>query len=452
MKNLFLMILLLCLNSVAHARMWTDAKGRTTEAELIRVHPDQTAEFKTSSGKTFTLPFSSFSKADIQYLEKKLNQPEGLHDVSWQAMNTLFGWPLWSDHNLWDDPSGRVARRTGLRKESATEFLENYRAYPLGESDLFSEPVYAVALYGGKTQTDSLSMVFFNQGDVPEDSNPEEIEQKIEACGDHILKTITSTLGEPKRDSIGRDDLRETVWRWDWNGHAIMLSLQEGKYTAVRIMPIARADQGGKVDKLSDTALKSRIKKCVERRDNGDVVIRNIPMIDQGPKGYCVPATWERYLRYLNIPADSYLLALAAQTDIGGGTDPELMIDATKNILHGYGRKLSDCDDTPDIETVSEMVDAGLPLMWTLISTPDFQQTANENTARRAGRTPSQQNNSGQDEEDSTGGHICLIIGYNKTTGELAISDSWGPYFAERWVPVKEALKVTEGDLYIIKW
>lgn len=24
-------------------------------------------------------------------------------------------------------------------------------------------------------------------------------------------------------------------------------------------------------------------------------------------------------------------------------------------------------------------------------------------------------------------GHVCLIIGYNKNTDELAISDSWGP-------------------------
>ena len=32
-----------------------------------------------------------------------------------------------------------------------------------------------------------------------------------------------------------------------------------------------------------------------------NVVVTDIPMVDQGPKGYCVPATWERYLRYLGI-------------------------------------------------------------------------------------------------------------------------------------------------------
>ena len=35
-------------------------------------------------------------------------------------------------------------------------------------------------------------------------------------------------------------------------------------------------------------------------------------------------------------------------------------------------------------------------------------------------------------------GHMCLIIGYNKATDEVAISDSWGPKFAERWVTKDE--------------
>ena len=98
-----------------------------------------------------------------------------------------------------------------------------------------------------------------------------------------------------------------------------MLSLQEGKYAALRIMPIARADRSGRVGKITEGDLKKRMASCVERRDNGDVIIRNIPMVDQGPKGYCSPATWERYLRYMEIPADMYLLALAARTRTGGG-------------------------------------------------------------------------------------------------------------------------------------
>ncbi|MBN2686029.1 MAG: C39 family peptidase [Pontiellaceae bacterium] len=449
MKIGILLCVVLAAVITVDARVWTDTQGRTTEAELIRVHPNRTVELKTPGGKTVTLPFSTFSAEDVNYLESALSAPAQLHEVSWEAMNKLFGLPLWKDNNLWDDPCREVARRTRLRQESSTEFLENYRVYPLGESELFGEPVYAVALYGTKEQTESLSLVFFNQGDVPEDSDPKEIEQKIEACGTRILEAIEPILGEPERDSVGRGDLREKVWRWDWNGHAVLLSLQEGKYVAVRIMPIERADRSGRVEKLSDDVFKARMADCVERRENGDVVIRNIPMIDQGPKGYCVPATWERYLRYVDIPSDMYLLALAAQTEIGGGTSTDLMIEATENILHTYGRKLSGSGSEPDLDTVSKQIDRGMPILWTLLSTPEFQRAANENTARRKGQTLRP---AGQDEDDESGGHICLIIGYNQRTGEIAISDSWGPHFAERWVPVEEALEVSDGEMYYIKW
>ena len=90
--------------------------------------------------------------------------------------------------------------------------------------------------------------------------------------------------------------------------------------------------------------------------------------------------------------------------------------------------------------------------MWRFRSTPSFQQTANDNTARRNGKKVKKKNDSGQTEDSSSGGHICLIIGYNKKTGEIAISDSWGPRFAERWVPCTDMEKVSYGSMNVIKW
>jgi hypothetical protein len=45
---------------------------------------------------------------------------------------------------------------------------------------------------------------------------------------------------------------------------------------------------------------------------------------------------------------------------------------------------------------------------------------------------------------------MCIVIGYNEKTGELAVSDSWGPQFADRWVTEEEAVAVTEGSLMVI--
>jgi hypothetical protein len=50
------------------------------------------------------------------------------------------------------------------------------------------------------------------------------------------------------------------------------------------------------------------------------------------------------------------------------------------------------------------------------------------------------------------GAHVCLITGYNRETREIAISDSWGPAFSERWLTEEEAQAVNQGDSSVIGW
>ncbi len=433
MKSVILHILFLLLATTPiHARTWTDTKGKTIEAMVVKVNPNKTVKLKTTQGKVVTVPFSTFAEKDIQYLEGLLLQEKrgALHEVPWSKLNEIFKVPVWKDAFLWDDSTAETGKRMGLNMESRTDFMENYRSYPLGRGKILNEPVYAVALYGGATCADSISFIFLNQGDIPRGTDPDEIADQIEESGTRIHDQLTPLLGEPERDSLGKGDLREKVWRWDWNSHALMLSIQDGKYTALRIMPTDRADRSGRIAKLKDDALKKRMGSCVERRPNGDVIIGNIPMIDQGPKGYCAPATWERYLRYMDIPVDMYLLALAADTS-QEGTTSQAMFDATGNIISSNGRKLSTSDTTLTLKSISMQINKGLPIMWSLYSTPSFQKAANDATAKRKGVKIGP---SGQVEDQRGGGHLCLIIGYNKTTEEVAISDSWGTKFAERWV------------------
>jgi hypothetical protein len=49
-------------------------------------------------------------------------------------------------------------------------------------------------------------------------------------------------------------------------------------------------------------------------------------------------------------------------------------------------------------------------------------------------------------------GHVCLIIGYNHDTHEIAISDSWGPEYIERWLTEEEAQAVNLGEGTVIGW
>jgi hypothetical protein len=450
---------------VAHARTWTSTQGKKVEASIVRLNADRTVILKTSQGKVVTVPFDAFVEDDATELDQLLALPFAPHPVPWQQMNALFGLEIWKDPLLWDDATDEAAVRMQLNKESKTDYMENHRAYPLGEAKVLTEPVYTTVLYGGVEHVESLSFVFLNQGDIhlpPEKADPQgpieselrdEIADRIEASGMRVHDVLKPVLGEPRRDSLGKGQLREKVWRWDWNTHAIMLTMQDGKYAALRIMPVDRAERSGRMDKLKANELKKRMASCVEHTETGDVFIRNIPMINQGPKGYCMPATYERYLRYIGIPADMYLLALAADTGIGGGTSTRGMTDATGDLLSTHGRESETIQGEPTPEHIADFIDQGLPVMWTFLSSPAFQAEVTTHTARRNGNEIKlKNNNAGQSEDTRENGHICLIVGYNRETVEIAISDSWGPRFAIRWMPASALKYVTSGSMNVIKW
>lgn len=462
MKQLILIYALLsCLTT--YARQWTATNGKTVDADIVKLNHDRSVTLRKRDGKTLTVPFGSFSAEDVAFLDELmdagLNKP---HALLREEINALFGMKIWSDYNLWDDPTTEAGERMRLHPESKTDFMENLRAYPLGKEKILGEPIYTAALYGNEKHVTSISLVFLNQGDMPTPKgtiSPDVIKamaDEIEACGMRIRSRLEAVLGEARRDSLGKGPLQEKVWRWDWNGHTILLTMQEGKYAAIRIMPPERADRAGRVEKVKALELKKRMAAQVERRDNGDVIIKNIPMIDQGPKGYCVPATWERYFRYMDIPVDMYLLALAANTSIGGGTTIEGIIQAVGGLASANGREIKATRSSLQIGELAEYINVGLPVMWIFETDAKLQQLIQETTAKRNGQTIKKtKQNQTQEDNFGSAGHICLIIGYNEKTKELAISDSWGKNYTERWLPAHSASKASYpsgSNIFIIKW
>jgi hypothetical protein len=64
----------------------------------------------------------------------------------------------------------------------------------------------------------------------------------------------------------------------------------------------------------------------------GDVWLYDVPMVDQGRKGYCVVASAERVMRYYGNSVDANELAQIANTQTEGGTSPEAMNAALKKL------------------------------------------------------------------------------------------------------------------------
>jgi hypothetical protein len=225
----------------------------------------------------------------------------------------------------------------------------------------------------------------------------------------------------------------------------------------------------------------------IAREPNGDVYLKNVPMVDQGPKGYCAVATAERVFRYYGMPVDQNEMAQVAKTGQGGGTSPSEMLKALTDLqgrLHVHVRALSkweyaefnrmiadynreakrnkkteinltgmrvidigaiygamDPASLKESKTVkkkgdferfkrevAEKIDKGIPVMWGvqlgLYPEPEIPQ--------------------------AQGGHMRLIIGYNNKTGEIIYSDSWGEKHAMKRMPSDNAFAMMTG-LYFME-
>ena len=101
-----------------------------------------------------------------------------------------------------------------------------------------------------------------------------------------------------------------------------------------------------------------KIADNVIRDPRGDVFIDNVPMVDQGQKGYCSVSTAERVLRYYGLEIDEHELAQAANTTAEGGTSTLAMKESVKAIGGKY--RLGTVVCYGDFEKTTEERIAGL--------------------------------------------------------------------------------------------
>jgi len=451
------------------------------------------------------------------------NAPTDTTPLNVDKVNKYAGVTLFKDASLWNEDAGAVAQRLGWPQESETSTQSSYRLYP--SSDLpvtiFGARAYSCVLYATKGHPTEISVVFVNTGDynwvqqylaaankqnpgnpadipTPDDNSnsnvtsgstsrkhdPTEVLAKltqddrdrivkdVQTNFEKALKTDTQTLtdamtklfGDPQHMGFGgsNSDTRERVLRWDWQGHAFLVSSPKDAYVTLRIVPKEFADNYGKADDTASDDLRTQLAQRVKKSDNGDVVVTDIPMVDQGPKGYCVPATWERYMRYLGIPADMYVLANAAGTS-QEGTDLGAMVQNVDSLVTLYHRRIDGANGDLDLRSIAKNIDNGLPLMWAcLIHVPleraitkrmkdrdqvtDWDAWAAKLADGDKTEIPAEITNTQVD-----GGHQRMIIGYNAKTNEIAISDSWSKVFAIRWMTLAEANAINAGQTFVIE-
>lgn len=444
----------------------------------------------TNENKEFSVPLEKFCPEDRELIQKLLapapakpdsaslldddedeKKPQLPDEV--KKINELVGQKLFSDSNLWDDNPKAAARRLMWPSESETNRDLSFRTYPATSYQFLGASPCSAALYGTTSQVTSISLVYANKGDTFRSAgsaaehlmNKGKVDMKIlkenlKKDEEALEKTLTAILGAPVRQLFGEGQSKRRVSRWDWKGHAFLLSSEPDEFVALAIEPSAVADARGKTQRTTDTEVRKRLASNVESRANGDVFIRNIPMVDQGPKGYCVPATFERVMRYCDIPADMYLLAMIGETGAGGGTSVKNMAENLTRDIRVKGRNVEELKHLKlEPAKIAKYIDDGIPILWTLHSTKLFNSLANSHTAERKkaskedwktlARKYSRDTDELKGSNDSN--HIVIIVGYNKDTDEICFSDSWGTSYNERWITASEAQMVSMGDFIVVR-
>ena len=302
-----------------------------------------------------------------------------------------------------------------------------------------------VDFQGGKLN--GITFSIYNRGDS---GNVElaELQRRSTKCNEALRKSL-GVVPTPRRADPGQGQLSQG---WTWISAVGMASLEynpelergKAEYLRMRIAPRdAKGAIAASMRERRGGSTLSALAAAVKRNAAGDIWIEGIPMVDQGPKGYCVVASAQRLFEYYGISCDQHQLAQYAGSQADGGTNsgemmkalqaidghfktqfkPLMLLYTDRQLHEPRGHKV--VDDRDFQKTVQDYVSKGIPILWGL----------------ELGKYPEEPPINMQ----AGGGHMRLIIGFNPKTNQLIFTDSWGPGHEMKRMKMSDAYKATHG-------
>ena len=450
-------ILLLLFTQVSDAKIWSSQAGSSLEADLIKIRAGKVS-LRSPGGQIFETSFSNLGEADQLYLREGRWQDDIYSSDTAIALNDFLGIELFAGEPIWEESEDIVAERIGWRLISRTEVGSSYqRSKQNGRRSgnenmqLFNQDVRSAFLYTKNTRLEYILFVYNNIKDVKakpqnqrhEEELREQLDDSIHETAKSVAQALTNLLGKPQNQAFynGRIESHR-MKRWDFGDVVFLLTHDKGFSLSLYIHEADFVNRNGRVT-FSQDELKGWFAANVENRSNGDTVIKNIPMVSQGESGFCVPATFERYLRYIGIPADMYTLAMLGETRIAGGTRVNKLRDEISRYLGQQGLRMRRMSSALNVKRISEYIDQGIPLIWTMSSTRTFNQHADNYTRNRTYKSL-------PEKENFIAPHTLIVTGYNEAEEAISISDSWGPKYEERWIPLALAKQYDLAGLFVV--
>ncbi|MBE6356274.1 MAG: hypothetical protein E7058_04075 [Lentisphaerae bacterium] len=357
--------------------------------------------------------------------------------VTVQNLNRTLGIGIFAEKNPWDFQL--FLRRSRLRfAGNGGKYSTFYRG------DIAGVPAKEIHITTDRSarQITLISIYFANRGDDRKAASDIQDARRI------ISGKLHTLLGKSRRESPDFVPVRTKMDLWQCRFAKIWLEVDKNEFIMLHIQPSA-------VRQPKDAPAKKDLSKNLERNGFGDVYIKNIPMVDQGSKGYCVPATLSRIFLYYGINMDMHHLAKMGGADPEDGTNVDQINKSIRFIRRKTGLGMAKISDV-SVKSVSRYIDKGVPLCWCMHSTAELNKLYNFSRLNRP-RAGSVQNWKRTLKKISiprrtTNNHVCLIIGYNAGTDEIAVSNSWGnAHIQPLWIPVKAAKKVSADFLFVFQ-
>jgi len=399
--------------------------------------------------------------------------------ADWEIVNKALGVELFAERLLLKEPAEQVAERLGLVRQSNGKqraiwtrqktrmgnlpvdelrvftaldgTVDHVEATVINKGDFFSEKnvrAFALELFRNPKRADH---AIKNGSANLRRKLKLAFEKRFEEAHEALTSTLTRTFGKPEREHM-RQSRRRRVERWNWRDVALLLDVEKDEFLVLRVLARKQADDGGRGKRVNDGELKRKLPGRVTNEKNGDRWIQDIPMVDQGDKGYCAVASGERLLRYMGIPVDSHQLADLAKTDKYGGTTESGMDRAMRTIAAKNKRSYRRIGGAPTVKTVSRYIDRGLPILWSVRVVEQFEErvrTRNQERETSSGRrwrlALEDANWKARDLDEQNGSpHMRLIVGCNATTKEIAYSDTWSGRPEILWITEREARAISQ--------
>ncbi|MBR5894383.1 MAG: C39 family peptidase [Akkermansia sp.] len=331
---------------------------------------------------------------------------------------------------------------------------------------------------------DNMVIMVYNKGDdgaLDKEAYEAMLAETIEG-----LNEITGVKGKARRSSKKDTGVALKSWVWEWENGVVQLDASytgrkkdfEGEFLRLKMGPDKESiSKGGAADAANRRELKANVKTDEE---SGDVWIDGVTMVDQGDKGYCVPATVARVFAYYGMDGvDQHALAQLCNSSGEEGTSTATMQTALEDISRKFHIRVQCLDGKSPTENILNFIadynkaakklrkEMATPQNWVFVAKDKavlLQARGNKKYVKKWMAAIKKNIDMGipvlwsvqlgifpeAGIPQNAGGHMRMIIGYNLKEQKILYSDSWGAGHEKKSMPANHAAAMTNSR-YILR-